>query len=41
MVSIAFFVSFYIVQSYILMNLFVLIIMNEFEDNYINPDNPL
>ncbi|EWS72781.1 cation channel family transporter (macronuclear) [Tetrahymena thermophila SB210] len=39
--GILFFVTFYTVQSYILMNLFVLIIMNEFEENYINPDNPL
>ncbi|KAL4431572.1 hypothetical protein ABPG74_017277 [Tetrahymena malaccensis] len=40
-IGLIFFVSFYTVQSYILMNLFVLIIMNEFEENYINPDNPL
>ncbi|KAL4477028.1 hypothetical protein ABPG72_011725 [Tetrahymena utriculariae] len=39
--GILFFVSFYTIQSYILMNLFVLIIMNEFEENYINPNNPL
>ncbi|KAL4475075.1 hypothetical protein ABPG74_001771 [Tetrahymena malaccensis] len=39
--GIIFFVTFYTVQSYILMNLFVLIIMNEFEENYVNPNNPL
>jgi len=39
--SILFFLFFIVTQSYIMMNLFVLIIMNEFEENYIDPDNPL
>ncbi|KAL4431577.1 hypothetical protein ABPG74_017282 [Tetrahymena malaccensis] len=39
--AIIYFVVFIIIQTYIMMNLFVLIIMNQFEENYIDPDNPL
>lgn len=39
--SAAFFVVFIIAQQFIMMNLFVLIIIEQFEMNYINPDNPL
>lgn len=39
--SVMFFVLFIVTQSYIMMNLFVLIIINQFEENYIDPDNPL
>ncbi|KAL4477034.1 hypothetical protein ABPG72_011731 [Tetrahymena utriculariae] len=39
--SIIYFVIFIITQTYMMMNLFVLIIINQFEENYIDPDNPL
>jgi len=36
-----FFISFIIVAQFIMLNLFVLIIIEQFQENYINPDNPL
>ncbi|KAL4482140.1 hypothetical protein ABPG72_014953 [Tetrahymena utriculariae] len=39
--SAAFFVIFIIIQQYVMMSLFILIIIEQFENNYINPDNPI
>ncbi|KAL4477710.1 hypothetical protein ABPG74_002860 [Tetrahymena malaccensis] len=36
-----FFVIFIIIQQYVMMSLFILIIIEQFEKNYINPDNPI
>ncbi|EGR33344.1 hypothetical protein IMG5_055680, partial [Ichthyophthirius multifiliis] len=36
-----FFISFIITVQFVMMNLFVLIIIDQFEQNYINKDNPL
>lgn len=39
--SVGFFVAFIVMQTFVMINLFVLIIINQFEENYIDPDNPL
>jgi hypothetical protein len=39
--SIFFFVSFIIIAQYVMLNLFILILVQELEVNYLNKDNPL
>jgi hypothetical protein len=38
---ILFFILFVIMQQYIMLNLFILVLMQNFEENYINIDNPI
>lgn len=36
-----FFILFVLLQQYIMLNLFILVLMQNFEENYINVDNPI
>ncbi len=36
-----FFIIFVLLQQYIMLNLFILVLMQNFEENYINIDNPI
>ena len=40
-VSIFYYVIFVLLQQYIMLNLFILVLMQNFEENYINTDNPI
>ena len=39
--NVIFFITFIIIAQYIMLNLFILILMQNFEQFYINADNPL
>lgn len=39
--NILYFILFVIMQQYIMLNLFILVLMQNFEENYINVDNPI
>jgi hypothetical protein len=39
--NIIIFVVFIIFQQYIMLNLYIIVMMQNFEDNYINTDNPI
>ena len=41
MLNVLFFIIFILVCQYIMLNLFILILMQSFEQYYINEDNPL
>jgi hypothetical protein len=36
-----YFISFILATSFVMINLFVLVLIDQFENYYINPDNPL
>lgn len=39
--NVFFFIIYIVTVQFIMLNLFVLVILQQFEENYINPDNPL
>ena len=39
--NVLFFVIFTIIVQYVMLNLFILVIMQSFEENYINQNNPI
>ena len=39
--SVIFWIFFVVIIPYIMLNLFVLVVITQFEENYINEDNPL
>lgn len=40
-ITIVYYIIFVLMQQYIMLNLFILVLMQNFEENYINTDNPI